>query len=40
MDGESLLGIVTTMDLARAVADHQLTARRYVFERGRAEGVF
>ena len=33
MDGESLLGVVTTRDIADAVADHQLTTRRYVFDR-------
>ena len=31
-DGE-LLGIVTTMDIARAVADHRITHRTYVFGR-------
>lgn len=33
MEGETLLGIVTTMDVADAVADHRLTARTYVFDR-------
>jgi CBS domain-containing protein len=31
MDGQRLLGIVTTKDIANAVADHKLTARTYVF---------
>jgi CBS domain-containing protein len=31
MQDESLLGIVTTKDIADAVADHKLTAHRYVF---------
>lgn len=34
MEQDSLLGIVTTTDIARAVADHRLTARTYVFNRG------
>lgn len=34
MDGRRLAGIVTTTDLARAVADHKLTTRTYVFETG------
>jgi CBS domain-containing protein len=33
MDGESLIGLVTTRDIADAVADHQLTRRTYVFDR-------
>lgn len=33
MDGTSLLGIVTTADITRAVADHELVVRRYVFDR-------
>jgi CBS domain-containing protein len=33
MDGDALIGLVTTRDLANAVADHQLTTRRYVFDR-------
>lgn len=33
MDGESLIGLVTTRDIADAVADHQLTTRTYVFDR-------
>jgi CBS domain-containing protein len=32
MDDRRLAGIVTTTDLARAVADHRLTARTYVFD--------
>ena len=31
MQGEVLVGIVTTKDIADAVADHRLTAHRYVF---------
>lgn len=37
MDGERLLGIVTTMDLARAVADRRIVRRTYVFDRSRVE---
>lgn len=33
MDGESLIGLVTSRDIADAVADHQLTTRTYVFDR-------
>jgi CBS domain-containing protein len=33
MDGESLIGLVTTRDIANAVADHQLATRTYVFDR-------
>ena len=32
MEGGALLGIVTTMDLARAVADHRIVRRTYVFD--------
>ena len=44
-EGGALLGVVTTMDLARAVADHRITTRTYVFDRSPAErdhdrGVF
>lgn len=31
MDGRELLGIVTTTDVARAVAEHRLSQRRFVF---------
>lgn len=31
MEGEELLGIVTSFDIARAVADHRFTIRKYVF---------
>jgi CBS domain-containing protein len=31
LKGRELLGIVTTMDITRAVADHKLSARTYVF---------
>lgn len=31
MEGEELRGIVTTMDVTRAVADHRLEVRRFVF---------
>lgn len=31
MEGGQLVGIVTSMDLARAVADHKLTTRTYTF---------
>ena len=31
MRGDRLLGIVTTKDIANAVADHKLTTRKYVF---------
>jgi CBS domain-containing protein len=33
MGGDELLGIVSTMDIASAVADHRFTVRRYVFDR-------
>lgn len=32
MEGESLFGLVTTRDIANAVADHRLTTRTYVFD--------
>lgn len=32
MEGESLLGLVSTRDIANAVADHRLTTRTYVFD--------
>lgn len=38
MDGDRLVGIVSTSDIARAVADHKLTARTYVFNRARDFG--
>lgn len=31
MDGDRLAGLVTALDVAEAVADHRITARRYVF---------
>lgn len=31
MENDELLGIVTTIDIANAVADHKLTAHRFVF---------
>ncbi len=31
MDGEQLLGIVSTKDIANAVADHKLTTQRFIF---------
>lgn len=31
MEGDALLGIVTTKDIANAVADHKLTTHRFVF---------
>ena len=37
MDQGKLLGIVTTMDLADAVADHRITRRTYVFDRSRVD---
>jgi CBS domain-containing protein len=33
MEGEELLGILTALDLAKAVADHRLQNRVYVFGR-------
>jgi CBS domain-containing protein len=33
MEGERLIGIVTTTDVAKAVADHKLSTRTYVFNR-------
>ncbi|HEY0969366.1 MAG TPA: CBS domain-containing protein [Gemmatimonadales bacterium] len=35
MDEGHLLGIVTTMDIVRAVAENRLVRRTYVFDRGR-----
>lgn len=35
MDGERLAGVVSTMDIARSVADHRLGARSYVFNNDR-----
>ena len=35
MDGRKLLGIVTTMDLTRAVADHRIGRQTFVFDRPR-----
>jgi CBS domain-containing protein len=31
MDGDTLLGVVSTKDISNAVADHKLTNNRYVF---------
>lgn len=31
MDGEQLVGIVSTKDIANAVADHKLTTQRFIF---------
>ena len=33
VDNGELVGIVTTLDIVRAVADHKLTTRTYVFDR-------
>lgn len=33
MEGDALVGIVSTMDVTRAVAERRLTARQYVFDR-------
>jgi CBS domain-containing protein len=33
VDDQQLVGIVTTMDITRAVADHRLTNRTFVFRR-------
>lgn len=35
MDGERLAGVVSTMDIARAVADHRVGSRTYAFDRDR-----
>jgi CBS domain-containing protein len=35
MEGDTLLGLVSTRDIADAVADHKLMARTYVFNRDR-----
>lgn len=35
MEGRELLGIVTTMDVTRAVAEHRLESRRFVFGHAR-----
>lgn len=32
-DGEALVGILTTTDILRAVAEHRLTVRQHVFEK-------
>lgn len=42
MDGERLLGIVTTSDISAAVAEHKLTERRFVFGKPqvRADGSY
>lgn len=34
MSGSRMVGIVSAIDVARAVARHRITARRYVFPRG------
>ena len=39
MDGGVLLGIVTTSDITRAVAEHKLTNRTYVFGKGSRAGT-
>jgi len=38
VEDEKLLGIVSTLDLAQAVAEHKLATRTYVFNRGRDFG--
>lgn len=35
VEDEKLLGLVSALDIARAVADHQLLVRRFVFDRNR-----
>ena len=35
VDDETLVGICSTLDLARAVAEHRLTTKTYVFNKGR-----
>lgn len=35
MDGERLAGVVSAMDIARAVAEHKLGSRKFVFNRDR-----
>ena len=37
-DGDQLVGIVSTLDIAKAVADHRLVDRTYVFDVGSAFG--
>jgi len=39
MEGDALVGIVTTTDIADAVADERIVARQYVFGRSRAGGA-
>jgi CBS domain-containing protein len=39
MEGERLVGIVSTMDIVKAVAGHRLTALRYVFGPARPDAV-
>lgn len=38
LDNETLVGIVSTLDVARAVAEHKLTTRTYVFNKDRDFG--
>jgi CBS domain-containing protein len=37
MENDTLLGIVTTMDITRMVAEHRLESKRYVFDRHQDE---
>jgi CBS domain-containing protein len=39
IDDEQLVGIVSALDIARAVADHKLAVRTYVFDRKRDFGL-
>jgi CBS domain-containing protein len=39
IDDEQLVGIVSALDIARAVADHKLAVRTYVFNRNRDFGL-
>lgn len=38
IDGEELMGLVSTMDITKAVADHRLVSRTYVFGEAGAQG--
>lgn len=38
IDGEKLVGILSTLDLARAVAEHKLSTKTYVFNKDRDFG--
>ena len=39
LDHDRLVGIVSSMDITRAAAEHKLVTRRYVFDRGPGDAV-